>query len=289
MTAPPARWPADDWVVPHDVRLGDGTRLAVRLLRGEGTPVLLVHGLASNALLWRRVAEEINADGSPVAVVDLRGHGRSDRPEHGHSTEQAARDLDEVATALGWSRADVVLGGQSWGGNVVLRATADADWGGVLAVDGGWINLGQRYPTFERCWDELAPPGFGSRTPEEVAQLIGGMVASWPPGALAAVLGNLEVVDGRVRNRLSAEHHRDILHSLWLDDPADAYPHVQSPVHLMAAGRDVSPDVEAAAEALPDATISWHPDAHHDLHLQQPDVVAGRLRDLVLRVEGSPS
>jgi pimeloyl-ACP methyl ester carboxylesterase len=288
-SAVPDAWPADDWVTPDAVSLEDGSRLAVRRLAGDDTPVLLVHGLASNALLWRPVAERLNAGGVDVAVVDLRGHGRSERPMHGHSTVQAGRDLGEVAAALGWSQAEVVLAGQSWGGNVVLRAAAEGTWAGALAVDGGWIHLGSRYPTFEQCWAELAPPGFGTRSPAAVVEMIGSMVSDWPDGALSAVLGNLEVVDGRVSNRLTPEAHRAILHSLWLDDPTELYANIQGPVHLLVAGRSTSPDVDAAVQGIPDATVSWHPQAHHDIHLQQPDVVTGLLRDVIERVEGSAS
>jgi pimeloyl-ACP methyl ester carboxylesterase len=288
-SATPATWPADDWVTPDAVTLGDGTRLAVRRLAGGDTPVLLVHGLASNALLWRSVAERLTTGGVDVAVVDLRGHGRSERPSHGHSTVQAARDLGEVVAALGWSQSEVVLAGQSWGGNVVLRAAAEGTWAGALAVDGGWIHLGSRYPTFELCWAELAPPGFGTRSPEKVVEMIGSMVSDWPAGALSAVLGNLEVAGGRVRNRLATESHKAILHSLWLDDPTELYANIQAPVHLLVAGRSASPDVDAAVHGIPDATVSWHPQAHHDIHLQQPDVVTGLLREVIGRVEGSPS
>jgi hypothetical protein len=117
--------------------------------------------------------------------------------------------------------------------------------------------------------------------------MIGAMVGDWPSGALAAILGNLEVSGNQVRNRLDSEHHRQILHSLWADDPVARYDAVRSSVHLMVAGRRSSVDVDRAARALADVTVSWHPDAHHDIHLQQPDVVAARLSDVVNRVRGS--
>ena len=44
---------------------------------GAAHPVLLVHGLSSNARLWDGVSEHLAAAGHPVVAVDLRGHGAS--------------------------------------------------------------------------------------------------------------------------------------------------------------------------------------------------------------------
>jgi pimeloyl-ACP methyl ester carboxylesterase len=281
-------WPPDTWVEPERVALDDGTELAVRVLTGPGRPFLLVHGLASNALLWRGVAEALHRRGHGVATVDLRGHGRSDRPEHGHTTASAARDVATVRDALGWQDRGPVLAGQSWGGNVVLRAAHDDDgWGGVVAVDGGWIHLRPRFPSFDDCWRRLAPPDFGDLPPSAVVARIGAMVADWPGDALGAIAGNLEVVQGGVRNRLARDHHRQILQSMWEDDPGDLYRGIGVPVHLMVAGAAASEDVETAHRALAHATVSWHPEAHHDIHLQQPTVVSDQLLAMVDRVQGS--
>src|SRR5262245_45283564 len=50
---------------------------AIPRLDGDRVPVLLVHGLASNARLWDGVGEELSARGYPSVAIDLRGHGRS--------------------------------------------------------------------------------------------------------------------------------------------------------------------------------------------------------------------
>jgi len=281
-------WPTDSWVRPEPVPVDAGVSLAVRVLKGDGQPVVLVHGLASNALLWRGVAEDLNHRGHAIACIDLRGHGRSDRPPQGHTTTQASVDLNACITAMGWADRRPIVAGQSWGGNVVLRAAQTSDqWAGVAAVDGGWIHLRRRFESFDDCWEQLAPPDFGQRAPDEALSWIRAMMQNWPPGAVEAVIGNLEVVDGQVRNRLDRQHHQSIVHSLWSDDPADIYPDVAVPVSLIVAGRSTSDDVEAASAALPDATVSWHPEAHHDIHLQHPDVVSGELLALLDRVKGS--
>ena len=86
-------------------------------------PVLLVHGLSSNARLWDGVAAWLAEDGHPVVAVDLRGHGSSaevpDPTDGPGATLVAAADLAAVCVGLGW-RSPIVVG-QSWGGNVVLQ------------------------------------------------------------------------------------------------------------------------------------------------------------------------
>ena len=63
-----------------------------RALDAAGTPVLLVHGLASNARLWDGVASRLAADGHPVAAVDQRGHGQSDKPDGGYDFATLTED-----------------------------------------------------------------------------------------------------------------------------------------------------------------------------------------------------
>ena len=58
-----------------------GTGVQLRIVRWGDThtlsaaPLVLVHGLASNAMLWEGAAQAFVALGHPVVAVDLRGHG----------------------------------------------------------------------------------------------------------------------------------------------------------------------------------------------------------------------
>ncbi|HEY5183779.1 MAG TPA: alpha/beta hydrolase [Actinomycetes bacterium] len=272
------------------IRAPDGPRLALRRADGPGRPFLLVHGLASNARLWDGVARRVAAAGHEVAAVDLRGHGRSEVTPTGYDTATAAADLAALSHALGWSgdRRPLVAG-QSWGGNVVL--TLAAQHGGVAAcalVDGGWIHLSERFATFEECWAVLAPPSLGPLTRDELEARSRQWHLDWPDEGRLGALANFEdTADGTVRPRLSREHHRSILHSLWADDPRPLYPRVGVPTLLMAAVPEVPAGPTPVTEAL--ATIhraeaAWYVGAHHDLHAQQPDRCAADLLALAARV-----
>ena len=278
-------------LIDDDVELPGGPRLAVRRADGERRPFLLVHGLASNARLWDGVARRLAFAGHAVVSVDLRGHGRSEVTDDGYDTATAANDLAAVIVGLGWTDARApVVAGQSWGGNVVL--TLATQHGGVAAialVDGGWIHLSERFPTFDECWAQLAPPVFDGWTRAELQDRARSWNSDWPEEGRRGALANFaELPDGTVRPHLSREHHRSIVHSLWADDPRPLYPLVGVPVLLMAAVDAVPTGpapVTDARQNIPDADIVWYVGAHHDLHAQQPDRCAADLLALAARVD----
>ena len=274
-----------DTVVPLS-----GVRMAVREAPGPRRPFLLVHGLASNARLWDGVARRLAAAGHEVVAVDQRGHGGSEQTVTGYDTATAAADLAELIALRHWTgEREPVVAGQSWGGNVVL--TLAALHGGVAAialVDGGWIHLSDRFPTFDQCWEQLAPPVFDGWTRAELAERALDWNRDWPEEGRRGALGNFaELPDGTVRPHLSRGHHRSIVHSLWSDDPRPLYPRVTVPALLMPAVDSVPTTTTPAVEALeqiPLAEVSWYVGAHHDLHAQLPDRCAADLLALAARV-----
>ena len=223
-------------------------------------------------------------------AVDQRGHGRSEETAEGYDTSTAASDLRDLIAALGWTgdRAPVVAG-QSWGGNVVLTLAAEHRGVGAIAlVDGGWIHLSDRFPTFDECWEQLAPPVFDGWTRASLEERARSWNSDWPEeGRLGALANFGDLPDGTVRPHLAREHHRSIVHSLWLDDPRPLYPRVQVPTLLMAAVDAVplgATPVTDALDRIPDAEVQWYVGAHHDLHAQQPERCAADLLALEARI-----
>lgn len=274
------------------VRLPGGPVLAVRRAEGARRPVLLVHGLASNARVWDGVGRRLAAAGHEVVAVDLRGHGRSEQVADGYDTDTCADDLDALLHLLGMTgdRAPVAAG-QSWGGNVVVSLSArHGTVAGVALVDGGWISLGERYASFEDCWAQLAPPDFPPRPLDEVRAMFRRWHPDWPDEGIEGTLGNFAVDEtGQARPALARGHHRDILHSLWAGDVTRLLPQVTVPalVAPAVAGDDDERRAgpERALSLLPDATASWYVGADHDLHAQHPRRLAADLVALAARVE----
>lgn len=78
-------------------------------------PLLLLHGLADNALVWSSLGDYLVADYHIVAP-DMRGHGESSKPQEDYSFESAIADLEALMDRLGWSSAHVVS--HSWTGKL---------------------------------------------------------------------------------------------------------------------------------------------------------------------------
>src|SRR5919197_2610784 len=154
---------------------GEGVRLHARDGGAAATgtpPLVLLHGLASNARIWDGVASALPAGGLPlgsasrpgagagasllslpdpppagrrVVALDLRGHGESEQPDGGYDFATVARDVEIAMEALGIRRP--VLAGHSWGANVALQVASSGsgavDLAGLVLIDGAFQSLSE--------------------------------------------------------------------------------------------------------------------------------------------------
>lgn len=102
----------------------DGVQLAWREC-GEGRPVILLHGLFSNAEVnWIKfgTATQIAEAGFRVIMPDLRAHGSSDAPQQAqhYPPDVLVDDLHDLIAHLGLDAYD--LGGFSLGARTSIRA-----------------------------------------------------------------------------------------------------------------------------------------------------------------------
>jgi pimeloyl-ACP methyl ester carboxylesterase len=253
----------------------------------EAPAFVLVHGLASNARLWDGVAENLVAAGHPVVTLDLRGHGRSSKPDGPYDVPTVADDVAVVIDRLGLDRPVVV--GQSWGGNVVLELAARHPGAvrGVVCVDGGWLEPSRVFPDWDACLRALAPPRLVGRPLAEIEGYLRSAHPDWPETGIRGTLANFEVrPDGTVAPWLTYDRHVAILRGLWQHHPDEAYPRVATPVLLVPADTGEPDwtarkrrDVEAALAALPDARVRWFV-GDHDIHAQHPGELAAAMSSM---------
>jgi pimeloyl-ACP methyl ester carboxylesterase len=265
-------------------------------------PFVLVHGLASNARMWDGVAARLVAAGHPVVTVDLRGHGRSSKPDGPNDVPTVADDLAALVERLELDRP--VVAGQSWGGNVAVELAArhPAAIRGIVCVDGGWIDLGRQFADWDACRSALAPPRLLGRRLVEVEAYVRSAHPDWPESGIRGVLANFEVrPDGTIAPWLTYERHIEVLRGLWEHHPSERYAGIGVPVLLVPAGADRGPtagadggptddgdgdwarrkrrDVETAAAAIPNARVRWLA-GDHDVHAQHPHELAGIMLEM---------
>ncbi len=93
--------------------------------RGEGPPVLLIHGFGTNTFTWRHVAPDLARDHKVIAV-DLKGFGQSDKPLDDHYSAQDQADL-LTELILDRNLRNLTVVGHSYGGGVALLLALESD------------------------------------------------------------------------------------------------------------------------------------------------------------------
>lgn len=136
----------------------DGARMAWHEL-GEGRPIILIHGLFSNAFVnWVRFghAAKLAAKGRRVIMPDLRAHGESAKPREpsGYSRDVLADDMLALVAHLGLAPGGYDLGGYSLGGRTTARMLLRGARPGKAMLAGmglqGLLDLGGRVDFFRR-------------------------------------------------------------------------------------------------------------------------------------------
>lgn len=91
-------------------------------VRGDLTPLVLLHGFPFTASMWSEVVELLSEENVPTIAIDAPGFGSSAIPPGEPSLESAADGVIATLDELGIERA--VLAGLSMGGYIALAATA---------------------------------------------------------------------------------------------------------------------------------------------------------------------
>jgi pimeloyl-ACP methyl ester carboxylesterase len=248
----------------------DGVELAVTDVRGEGVPVVFVHGFSNDRSVWDDLASALPDRFRPIGY-DLRGHGDS-----GWSVEcryhplDHARDLAEVVAALGLERVAVV--GHSMGGNVatLFAAKHPKRVRGLALVDSGPA-LGQ--DAWRRASGDVTEQARAYESVAEFRKLLG---LAYPLAAPAALdrLARTSLVqrrDGRFEPKLdpillellgTEDQIRETEAALW-----DALAKLSCPVLIARGERSAMlPEPVArrmAEEVISDARLVQIPNAGH--------------------------
>ncbi len=264
----------------HFVTTDDGGRIHA-VERGDGPPVVLVHGITLGVATWAPQLRQL-ADRHRVIAIGQRGHGQSLAGEDGYSMERLADDLLAVLDAL-----DVTGGllvGHSMGGMVsqllavrhpdelarhvaglVLVATSarpmTAGPAGPLVAAGLAGGAARGLGRAERRGQGLFPSDdlalwatratFGAHPAPADVELTRAMIAAMSPTAVSGLLGPL----------LAFDVHRQI-HAIDL------------PTHVVVGTRDLlTPPrmARAIVDQIPGATLHILAGCGHMVMLERAD------------------
>lgn len=226
----------------HRFRAPDGVELAWHEL-GEGRPIILIHGLFSNAdTNWIRFghAAKVAALGHRVIMPDLRAHGQSGAP---HDPALYPKDVladDQFALIDHLGLEDFDLGGYSLGARTTMRMLARGARPGRVVLSGmglsGLLGTSRRADHFRHILTNLG--SFARGTPEWNAEAF----LKTTKGDPKALLNILDT---------------------FTDTPEEVIRAVAAPVLVLCGEEDrdngSAPDLAAA---LPNATLVEVPGGH---------------------------
>ena len=90
--------------------------------QGEGDPVLLIHGLGSSGRDWEYQLPALLPQ-YRVLTLDMRGHGKSDKPSRGYSVKGFAADCLAFIKHMQLTKPHIV--GISMGGMIAFQLATD--------------------------------------------------------------------------------------------------------------------------------------------------------------------
>ena len=132
--------------------------------RGKGSDVILVHGITSNLSRWLLTVLPRLAEHHRVTAYDLRGHGFSDVPPSGYTSDDLAEELRGLMDGLGIERAHVV--GHSFGGAIALNGAVryPERFSSLVVEDSAipalrWHRSFENWPLYTRLQEYLSPHG----------------------------------------------------------------------------------------------------------------------------------
>lgn len=98
----------------------DGTSIYYRISRHSGPFLIFIHGWANNWTTWKKEILYLQRKGYSTLALDLRGHGRSGKPDskNSYSLESFAKDIKKIVDKE--KLKSFVLIGHSMGGAIAL-------------------------------------------------------------------------------------------------------------------------------------------------------------------------
>jgi non-heme chloroperoxidase len=248
----------------HTVKGGGGLELCVAEAGNpEGPSLLFVHGFCQSHQAWRKQLQGPLGDTFRLVAMDLRGHGRSAKPEGVYVDGRLwADDVNAVITTLGLKRPLIV--GWSFGGVVVadyLRHYGQQNVAGVHFVSAlTRVGKPEFFADFGPDFLQIIP-GLLSPEPEQTQRAQEAFVAllfrqPLAPAARAEVLGYNQQVPLHVRGGVGQR----------VEDGDEVLRALKVPVLVThgLADRLVLPETSRhIASLVKHAELSWYPEAAH--------------------------
>jgi pimeloyl-ACP methyl ester carboxylesterase len=242
--------------------------------KGEGPPVVLIHGLGGTLHYWYGVMENLSLHHHVVAL-DLRGHGRSDGTKGQFTIDTWAQDVEALISAL--ELPPLTLVGHSMGTLVAQQlAVSRPEAVDNLVLSGGisWFEPPQR-KAYEQRAEAVEADGMDALADDWVA----GALAPRTHAKLPQLTGMLR--EGFLRNDpvSYAKSCRAIAKM-----PKIPRERIGQPTLLLVGDHDRSTPIAMTEELhseIPVSRVRVIPAAAHWMALEQPDAIAAAILEFL--------
>jgi non-heme chloroperoxidase len=244
-----------------------------------GEPLLFLHGYTDSWYSFSRLLPLLEPGGYHIFAIDQRGHGCSERPFGGYTTDDFAADVDAFMEAVGIQRATLV--GHSMGSLVARRVAVQYPHrvarlvliGAVLTVDEGTEELQEAV----RALVDPVPADFVREFQESTIHVP--VPVSFFEGVVAESL------------RLPARVWRDVLDGLLATDDRADLGRIAVPTLLLWGECDAyfpRADQNALVAAMPNASLHVYPETGHSPQWERPERVARDISAFIRSRQAAP-
>ncbi|MBN1139041.1 MAG: alpha/beta hydrolase [Anaerolineae bacterium] len=224
--------------------------LQIRDYEHQGAAIIFMHFSGANLMMWQRVVPYFE-DHYRLILVDLRGHGKSDKPETGYHIDEMARDVIGIMHHLKLDRAHII--GSSLGAEAGLSLAANyPDRVISLVCDGALSSESGPYGTWEGSEAEFeehvasqlkkmrARPDTIFPSVDALVDATRQALGDWWNDYVEAMerYGAYKVDEGKYRKSLTRRAMADYMQHYFHCRFEDYYRRVRCPL-LMVAGEDV--------------------------------------------------
>ena len=255
-----------------EVTTNDGVRLHHEE-SGEGSPLVLIHGWGFSGRYFVRNVDAL-AEDFRVITLDLRGHGDSEKPDHGYRVPRLAKDLFDLlealdlegVTVLGWSLGCPVIWSylELFGEHRLARAIF------VEQAPRQYYALDWKF-AHASCYDDASLANTQAQVELNTAEFDRGQVATIfatepTKEERELFLSELAKAPPRARNPIMADHTRY--------DWRDLLPKINLPSLVLVARKDAVFPWQGPAyvgEAIPNAETVFFEESSHALFFDEPE------------------
>jgi pimeloyl-ACP methyl ester carboxylesterase len=230
---------------------------------GAGQPLVFIHGLGASCRDWEAQVQHL-CKTHQVITLDLRGHGRSDKPDGPYDVPMFVRDIIGLFDSLHIGPAHIV--GWSLGGVIGFQFTLD------FPIQVQTLTIINSVPTF----------GDPVLFQQEIERRIG-IVRQFGMRAMGQALSEI------LFPKPEHAHLRESFVDRWAENDPRAYieatrsgqgwsvidrlSEIHCPTLIISADHDYWPvtDQQAWAKRIPNGRFEVIPDSHHAVVIEHPD------------------